>query len=274
MTLNLKRIVPVVLSTLLISIPASAAESAIQAAVDHPSRSDVNKTRDRYRNPVETLSFFGVTPSSHVVEISPGGGWYTEILAPLLREDGQLYAAHFPASSSSDYAQRTLQAFKAKMAADEVYSNVKLTEFAAADGVEIAPANSADVVLTFRNLHNWYNQGQEAAMLTAFHHFYTALKPGGVLGVVEHRLPEDRLQTDWQASGYFPQSLAVELAERVGFELVATSEINSNHQDSADYPRGVWTLPPSLRLGEQDRDRYLAIGESDRMTLKFRKPQQ
>lgn len=274
MTLNLKRIAPAVLCTVLLSIPASAAEYALQAAVDHPSRTEINTTRDRFRNPVETLSFFEVTPSSHVVEIAPGGGWYTEILAPLLREDGVLYAAHFPANSSSEYAQRTLRAFKTKMAANDVYSHVKLTEFAPVEGIEIAPANSADVVLTFRNLHNWYNQGQEAAMLIAFRHFYTALKPGGLLGVVEHRLPEDRLQSDWQSSGYFPQSLAIELAEQAGFELIATSEINSNPRDTADYPRGVWTLPPSLRLGEQDRDRYLAIGESDRMTLKFRKPQQ
>lgn len=274
MTRSLKIITPFLLSALLVAIPSYASGNAIQSAVEHPSRSDVNKTRDRFRNPLETLTFFEVTPTSHVVEISPGGGWYTEILAPLLKEHGQLYAAHFPANSGSDYAQRALGAFKAKLVADDVYSNVQLTEFAATDEVNIAPAHSTDVILTFRNLHNWYGQGQESAMLIAFRHFYTALKPGGVLGVVEHRLPEDRINSDWQSSGYFPQSLAIELAEQAGFELVATSEINSNAKDTADYPRGVWTLPPSLRLGEQDRDRYLAIGESDRMTLKFRKPQQ
>ncbi|WP_228612922.1 class I SAM-dependent methyltransferase [Alkalimonas sp.] len=251
-----------------------ASEAAIQAAVEHPTRTAANTERDQYRNPAATLSFFDVRPNSTVVEISPGAGWYTEILAPLLHQQGKLYAAHFPANSSSEFAQRSRAAFSEKMASHSVYSKVQMSEFAPTAGVQIAPDGSADVVLTFRNLHNWYMQGGEDAMRIAFNHFYQALKPGGVLGVVEHRLPEAKRDSNWVQSGYFPQSLAIELAEQAGFVFEASSEINANPRDTADHPRGVWTLPPSLRLGEQDRDRYLAIGESDRMTLKFRKPQQ
>ncbi|MEE2023436.1 class I SAM-dependent methyltransferase [Alkalimonas mucilaginosa] len=274
MTPTQKKSICWALPALLLSISLSASETAIQAAVDHPSRTPANTLRDQYRNPVSTLAFFEVQPDSTVVEISPGAGWYTEILAPLLHERGTLYAAHFPANSSSEYAQRTLASFQQKMAAHPIYSKVELTEFAASAGVQVAPDGSADVVLTFRNLHNWYMQGGDDAMRIAFNHFYRALKPGGVLGVVEHRLPEAQLDSDWTRSGYFPQSLAIELAEQAGFVFEASSDINANPKDTADHPRGVWTLPPSLRLGEQDRDRYLAIGESDRMTLKFRKPQQ
>lgn len=262
------------LPALLLSTSLAATETAIQAAVEHSSRTAANKARDHYRNPVETLSFFEVAPHSTVVEISPGAGWYTEILAPLLHQQGTLYAAHFPANSSSEFAQRSRASFAEKMASHPVYSKVQMTEFAPTTSIQIAPDASADVVLTFRNLHNWYMQGGEDAMRIAFHHFYQALKPGGVLGVVEHRLPEAKRDSDWTQSGYFPQSLAIELAEQAGFVFEASSEINANPRDTADHPRGVWTLPPSLRLGEQDRDRYLAIGESDRMTLKFRKPQQ
>ncbi|MDP2714665.1 class I SAM-dependent methyltransferase [Rheinheimera sp.] len=268
----------VALSALLLSPLAVAGSNdkqqaeALQLAVDHQSRSPANVARDKYRNPVATLQFFEVTPASTVVEISPGAGWYTEILAPLLAAHGTYYAAHFPADSSSDYAKRNRAAFVEKLAANPVYNRVQLTEFAPGNSGAIAPAGSADVVLTFRNLHNWYGNGGDAGMLAIFKDFYTALKPGGVLGVVEHRLPADKMSGDWQKSGYFPQALAVKLAEQAGFVFEAQSEINANPKDSADHPGGVWTLPPVLRLKEQDKDKYLAIGESDRMTLKFRKP--
>ena len=267
-----------VLSALLLSPLAFASSTnqadaeALQLAVDHPSRSPANAARDKYRNPVATLQFFEVTPSSTVVEISPGGGWYTEILAPLLAAHGTYYAAHFPADSSSDYYKRSRAGFVEKLAANPVYNRVQLTEFAPGNSSAIAPAGSADVVLTFRNLHNWYGNGGDAGMLSIFKDFYKALKPGGVLGVVEHRLPADKMTGDWQKSGYFPQALTVSLAELAGFVFEAASEINANPKDTADHPGGVWTLPPVLRLKEQDKDKYLAIGESDRMTLKFRKP--
>ncbi|RVU41827.1 methyltransferase [Rheinheimera riviphila] len=266
----------VVLSTLLFSaapaVAATANEAAIQAAVNHPVRSAANKARDVHRHPVETLSFFEVTPKSTVVEVSPGGGWYTEILAPLLKAEGKYYAAHQPADSTSEYAKKSLAAYQAKLAADPVFSSVTVTGFAADKAYEIAPAGSADVVVTFRNLHNWYMQKGEESLLTAYKSFYAALKPGGVLGVVEHRLPEAKAAGDWTKSGYMPQSLAVKVALQAGFVLEGTSEVNANPKDTADHPEGVWTLPPVLALKEKDKAKYQAIGESDRMTLKFRKP--
>lgn len=266
----------VVISTLLFAAAPSfnvqADEAAIKAAVNHPVRSSGNKARDVHRHPVETLSFFEVKPTSTVVEISPGSGWYTEILAPLLKEQGKYYAAHQPADASSDYAKKSRAAFIEKLAADPVFSAVTVTGFAPTAGYEVAPAGSADVVLTFRNLHNWYMQKGDESLLNAYKSFYAALKPGGVLGVVEHRLPAAKLNTDWTKSGYMPQSLAIKLAEEAGFVLEGTSEVNANPKDTADHPQGVWTLPPSLALKEQDKAKYQAIGESDRMTLKFRKP--
>lgn len=253
-------------------LAATSNTEALQLAVDHQSRSPANVARDQYRNPVATLDFFGVTPQSTVVEISPGGGWYTEILAPLLAAHGTLYAAHFPAETSSDYYKRTRAAFVEKLASDPIYNRVKLTEFAPGNSKNIAPAGSADVVLTFRNLHNWYGQGGDEGMVEIFKDFYAALKPGGVLGVVEHRLPANKMTGEWTKSGYFPEQLTIDLAQKAGFELEAKSDINANAKDNADHPGGVWSLPPVLRLKEQDKEKYLAIGESDRMTLKFRKP--
>ena len=245
---------------------------SVASVIDNTSRSERNKQRDQYRNPVETLEFFGIQPDMTVVEISPGGGWYSEILGAYLADQGQLYAAHFPANSDREFYQRSRAAFAERIASDSHFSNIILTEFSPSGEVAIAPDASADMVLTFRNLHNWYMGGEEAAIRSAFQQFYVALKPGGVLGVVEHRLPEQRPDADMLSSGYMKESLAIRIAEEVGFELVASSDINANPLDTADHPRGVWTLPPSLRLGDQDREKYLAIGESDRFTLKFQKP--
>lgn len=263
-----------VFSSLSMSTFAAATDdsAALKAAIDHPIRSSANKARDEFRHPFETLSFFEVTPKSTVVEVSPGGGWYSEILAPLLQQQGQYYAAHQPADSTSEYAKKSLAAYQAKLAADPVYSKVIVTGFAPVAGQKIAPDGSADVVVTFRNLHNWYMQKGDESLLNAYKSFYAALKPGGVLGVVEHRLPENKLSTKWQDSGYMPQSLAVKLAEQAGFVLEATSEVNANPRDTADHKNGVWALPPTLGNKETDKAKYLAIGESDRMTLKFRKP--
>ena len=190
----------------------------------------------------------------------------------MLKAEGKYYAAHQPADATSEYAKKTRGAFVSKLATDPVYSAVIVTGFAADKAYEIAPAGSADVVLTFRNLHNWYMQNGDESLLTAYQSFYTALKPGGVLGVVEHRLPATKSAGDWTKTGYMPQSLAIKLAEQAGFVLEGTSEVNANPKDTADHPQGVWTLPPSLALKDQDKAKYQAIGESDRMTLKFRKP--
>lgn len=237
-------------------------------------RSDKNKQRDEYRNPKETLEFFGIKPGMTVVEIAPGGGWYTEIISPLLGPQGTLYAAHFDPNSSVEYYRNSRAKFERKMEVEsDVYGNVTITTFQPPQVFDIAPEGSADAVVTFRNVHNWLRGGREATV-NSFKAMYKALKPGGVLGVVEHRLPKSQEQDEKASSGYMHQDFVINLAQEAGFKLVASSEINANPKDTADHPKGVWTLPPSLRLGEQDREKYLEIGESDRMTLKFIKPNQ
>lgn len=244
----------------------------LAAAIASPARSDANRARDDFRHPYETLQFFGIQTDMTVVEISPGGGWYTEILAPYLQANGLLYAAHFPAETNSDFYKRSRANFVERVANDRHFSKVIVTEFSPTASAAIAPAESADLVVTFRNLHNWYMGGQDEAVQSAFQQFYNALKPGGVLGVVDHRLPESRSDEEMASSGYIKESYAIRMAEAVGFELAERSEINANPNDTADHPGGVWTLPPTLRLGDEDRDIYTAIGESDRFTLKFVKP--
>ena len=226
--------------------------------------------RDQYRHPLETLKFIGVEPGMTVVEVWPGKGWYTEVLAPYIGE-GVLYAAHFPTGVGVSYYDDNHALFVEKLALHpEVYSRVKMAAFDPKRNQLTVPAGNADAVLTFRNVHNWLRSESEMA---AFELFYQVLKPGGVLGVVEHRAPKG---TDWETmkvSGYMTEKYVIDLAEKAGFVLEATSEINSNIKDTKHHPEGVWTLPPTLRLKQQDRDKYLAIGESDRMTLKFRKPE-
>lgn len=234
-----------------------------------PHRSARNVARDGARHPVEVLKFFGVQPQHTVVEILPGSaGYYMEILAPYLKEKGRYIAADRDATAPPQYLADNRR-LRARIAAEPaLYGKVVVTEFDA-DRHEIAPPGSADVVLTFRNLHNWLDGGYAD---DAFKQFYAALKPGGILGVVEHRAKPGTSLEHMQSSGYVTEAKAVELATAAGFELVSRSEINANPKDTADHPKGVWTLPPSLRLGDKDREKYLAIGESDRMTLKFRKP--
>ncbi|RMH48881.1 MAG: methyltransferase domain-containing protein [Gammaproteobacteria bacterium] len=246
---------------------------ALEQAIQSAHRSEKNKARDKWRHPKETLAFFGVKPTDTVVEIWPGGGWYTEILAPYVKGQGTLYAAHFPSDTEVAYYQKVRARFVEKMKSNPVYAEVRLVEFAYDNDKPIVPDGTADVVLTFRNVHNWM-RGGDAGVLNAFKKFYAALKPGGVLGVVEHRLPENRPDSDQGKTGYMKESYVIRMAEKAGFKLEAKSEINANPKDTADHPKGVWTLPPSLRLGEKDKAKYLAIGESDRMTLRFVKPAQ
>jgi len=235
-------------------------------------RSDKNKARDQYRHPQETLEFFGIKPGMSVVEISPGGGWYTEILSPLLGPNGTLYAAHFDPNSEVEYYRNGRAKFERKMEVEsDVYSNVEITTFQPPKTYDIAPEGSADAVVTFRNVHNWLRGGREATV-GGFEEMYKVLKPGGTLGIVEHRLPASMEQDEKATSGYMHEKFVIQLAQDAGFKLVATSEVNANAKDSADHAKGVWTLPPSLRLGDEDKDKYQAIGESDRMTLKFVKP--
>lgn len=254
--------------------PAVASDAAVADALEGAHRSAENVRRDAARHPAETLAFFGLEPDMMVVEIWPGAGWYTEILAPMLREHGRLYAAHFNADSSSAYYRDSRAAFEAKLAAaPAVYDRVIVTTFNPPEHVDIAPPGSADLVLTFRNVHNWYMRGGgDTRVVHAFEAMYRALKPGGALGVVDHRLPADRPIADQEDSGYLREDYVIAMAQRAGFVLAGRSPVNANPKDTADHPKGVWTLPPTLRLGDVDRDKYQAIGESDRMTLKFVKP--
>ena len=249
-----------------VSRVAVADQSALRAAASAPTRTPANLARDRYRNPVETLTFFGVRPSDTVVEIWPSGGWYTEILAPYLAQGNGTYIG-----AATDRGLTGVRKLVETQPA--VYATVRTANFPilpAAGGTPVAPG-SADVVLTFRNVHNWM-MGKEPFEAQAFAQMYAMLKPGGTLGVVEHRLPESADAEREKTSGYVKVSTVRRLAEAAGFKLVAASEINANPRDTADYPDGVWTLPPAYRLKDKDRARYEAIGESDRMTLRFVKP--
>lgn len=247
------------------SSKANAAQSAIDAAVAAPTRSADNLPRDKYRNPAATLSFFGLKPGNTVVELWPGGGWYTEILAPHAKAGGGTYYAAAP-------WERGLNRIKEWQAAKpDVYGGVKLAEFPHGGTNPKVPDGSADLVLTFRNVHNWRFSGADKTA-DAFRQIFAMLKPGGTLGVVEHRLNETDDSKKEEKSGYMKESSVIAFAEAAGFKLVGRSEINANPKDTKDYPKGVWTLPPRFAEGNVDRAKYAAIGESDRMTLKFVKP--
>ena len=256
-----------------LSLGGAAAQDpdpALQALIAGPQRAAANKARDPFRHPTEVLTFFGIKPDSVVVEILPGaGGYWTEILAPYLRDKGHYVAANGESSSTSEETRKDNAGFAAKMAgAPALYDKVEVSEFAA-DRHAIAPAGSADFVLTFRNLHNWMAKGEAEATLKTF---YAALKPGGVLGIVEHRGLDTVPQDPLAKSGYVRQDFAIALIESVGFKFAGASEANANPKDTKDYSVGVWALPPTYRLKDQDREKYAAIGESDRFTLKFVKP--
>ena len=242
------------------SVPDAA--GALQSALAAPTRTPANVARDKYRNPAATLAFFGVTPGATVVELWPGGGWYTEVLAPYLAGGGALHVV----PPTGNYEQR----IRTKVGSNPVYAAVQVAPFTAGQPTAIA-ANSADVVLTFRNVHSWLDEKAPIAD-QIFAEAFRMLKPGGTLGVVEHRLPEEADDARQLTSGYVKVSTVRRLAEAAGFQFAGASEVNANPRDTKDYAEGVWTLPPALALGDKDREKYLAIGESDRMTLKFVKP--
>ena len=247
--------------------PTSASDftaGQLDAVLAGSWRSATNKARDVYRHPKATLQFFGLQPDQTVIEITPGGGWYSEILAPLLRDNGHYIAA--VAGSNDSESSQDATALRGKFTADPAqYGKAAIVTFNPKAPVLGAPG-SADMVLTFRNVHNWTMAGTAPAMFKAF---YAVLKPGGTLGVVDHRAAEGANLDTIKGSGYLPTAYVIKLATDAGFKLDAQSEINANPKDTKDYPKGVWTLPPTLTLGDQDRAKYLAIGESDRMTLRF-----
>jgi len=240
--------------------------TAILAGDQRPAE---ERARDGYRHPKETLLFFGIRPETRVLEVWPEPGWYTAVIAPLVRDKGKYFAGIIAADPSSKYITHRREEFLARLAArPDLYDRVAVVNFAA-DGGDAVPPGSVDMVLTFRNIHNWMARDQAAQ---AFRSMYRALKPGGVLGVVEHRGNAAVPQDPKAKSGYVNEDYAIRLIEEQGFRLVAKSGVNDNPKDTKDYEQGVWTLPPTYRLGAKDHDRYAAIGESDRFTLRFVKP--
>ncbi|TFW35216.1 class I SAM-dependent methyltransferase [Massilia horti] len=262
----MKRLILAALLATSLGGTAAHADDALKAAIAGSHRAAANAARDVYRHPYETLTFFGIKPNMTVVELVPEGGWYTEILAPYLREHGKLIGAGQPVEN------RYGMMFKKKLESNPaVYDKVSVAVFDPPSRYEFAQPGSVDMVLTFRNVHNWVELGDDNVK-TAFKKIYDSLKPGGVLGVTDHRLPESMPQDAKASSGYVHESYVIKMAESAGFKLAAKSEINANPKDTANHKQGVWALPPTLANRDEDRAKYLAIGESDRMTLKFVKP--
>ncbi len=259
---------------LALALPAAAApniDTLLDDAIEGKHRSEANRARDPFRRPKMTLLFFGLQKDMSVVEISPSTGWYTEIIAPALKEGGRYIAAVPKVDDKTPEAMRQRDAaFREKLASGRaIYGNAQINAYDPASPT-FAPAGSADLVVTFRNVHNWAKAGHTDAM---FKGFFNALKKGGVLGVVEHRAKAGTDLKQQIDSGYMTEDLVIEAAERAGFKFDAASELNSNWRDTKDHPGGVWNLPPNLRgVSDADKPKYQAIGESDRMTLRFVKP--
>jgi predicted methyltransferase len=248
------------------SASVSAADAALTAAVASSSRPAAAVSRDKSRHPVEELSFFGIKPHMNVVELWPGGGYWTDIIGPYLASGGHYTVALPP---GGDGEQASVDRFKARIAGEKDRMGTIHETTLGAGHFDIAPPNSADLILTFRNLHNWMDGGYAQQALDAC---FKALKPGGILGMEEHRGRNDKPQDPKAESGYVRQDYAIAMAKKAGFVLVGSSEINANPRDTKDWPKGVWTLPPTLAMGEKDRAKYVAIGEGDNMVLKFQKP--
>ena len=254
------------------AVAAEAVPDPLAAAIASPARTPKFVARDVYRHPLETLRFFGLRPDQTVVEIWPGRGWYLEILAPYLHDRGKYYAAiEAPDVAGASQEAKDDAAFLRRRIADDPadFGKVIVTDLHPPQLTEICPPGTADLVLTFRNVHNWIDGGDQQAQ---FDTFFKALKPGGVLGVVEHRAKPGTSLDETRKSGYVDEAYVKKLAANAGFRFAAESPVNNNPKDTKDYPKGVWTLPPTLELGDKDRAKYLAIGESDRMTLRFVKP--
>lgn len=244
-------------------------DSKLKWAIAGNQRSAKDKARDVYRHPLETLEFFGLKDDMTVIELWPGGGWYTEILAPVLRDKGKLVVTTFDIAKGGGAAEREKE-YEAMLAASPgIYDKVQKQQLSPPDNFTLGPDNSADMVLTFRNYHNWI-QGKYAdkVVMAAF----KVLKPGGIFGIEEHRANPGDAKNKPSDTGYVEEAFIIEAVQMAGFKLDQKSEINANPKDTKDYPKGVWALPPVYRNGDQDHAKYEAIGESDRMTLRFVKP--
>jgi len=244
----------------------------IETAMQGDHRSDKNKARNQYRHPIETLSFFGLKADMTVLEIAPGGGWYTEVIAPAMRDTGVYVAGSYDVTVERQpkYRYRQHKALLNRISTQsELYGQIQVATYSPPQSRDLWQENSVDMVLTFRSSHGWVREGM---IDDVYSDFYKVVKPGGTLGVVQHRAPSDGDALEWSRKGYVPESRIIQAAEKAGFVLSDKSEVNANPEDSKDHQEGVWTLPPTLALGDEDREKYLAIGESDRMTLKFTKP--
>lgn len=282
--MNVKSGITLALAMLIASAPMAIAvaetpkgvDQALKAAIDSSQRTPAFRQRDKYRHPIETLEFFGIQPDMRVVEVLPGRGWYTEILAPFLKEHGQLIEATPPATSVNPFFRKMAGMYGKKLSDNpDLYGNVATTAFEPPEYMPLGGPESADMVVTFLNLHdfvysNAHNETTDAIVQRFFLSAYQVLKPGGVLGIVEHRAKAGESVADAITKGRVPQDYAIRAARHAGFVLARTSETNANPKDDGSYP--VWYLPPTLKLGDKDRAKYHAIGESDDMTLRFIKP--
>jgi predicted methyltransferase len=246
-------------------------DAKLRAVIGSSDRPADEVARDQYRHPRETLEFFGVRDDMTVVELWPGGGWYTAILAPLLAEKGKLAVTSMdPGGPPDDHGAQMARQYAARLASKaNVFAKVDVRVLHPPTDLTLGPDGSADAVLTFRNVHNWVGAGIADKVFAAA---FRVLRPGGIFGIEEHRAKADADPSKAGDTGYVPEAFVIDLAQKAGFRLEGRSEINANPKDTKDWPKGVWTLPPVLRLGDQDRAKYEAIGESDRMTLRFRKP--
>jgi len=282
--LNVKSGITLALAMLIASAPMAIAvaetpkgvDQALKAAIDSSQRTPAFRQRDKYRHPIDTLEFFGIQPAMTVIEVLPGRGWYTEILAPFLKQRGQLIEATPPATSVNPFFRKMAGMYGEKLSGNPaIYGKVATTAFEPPEYMPLGGPESADMVVTFLNLHdfvysNAHNETTDAIVQRFFLSAYQVLKPGGVLGIVEHRARAGETVSDAIAKGRVPQDYAIREARQAGFELAGTSEANANPKDDGSYP--VWYLPPTLKLADKDRAKYLAIGESDDMTLRFIKP--
>jgi len=257
--------------TIAAPVTDAATTAALEKTLAGDHRSAANRARDVYRHPKETLTFFGLRQDMTVMEVWPGGGgWYTEVVAPVLRDHGRYIAASWDPKTDSKYTLDNIKAYADKLVSrPDMYGKATVTALQYPNELKPVPDGSVDMVLTFRNLHNWMSRDAAEPMLAAM---FRALKPGGILGMVEHRASDSVAQDTHAKSGYVREDYAIALAAAAGFELIGRSNVNANPKDTKDYAQGVWSLPPTFREDDVNRERYAAIGESDRFTLRFRKP--